>query len=218
MTRIFQRRSLCVLGFAAVNSLALAGVALATSSSNGTVTICVHHNGGGLYKASKCLHKDTTLSWNTRGLPGAQGATGSRGPTGPPGTQGDPGPVTGALPSGVTLTGAWATVGPVPSGGTAELDTTISFPLEPSMAPTVELMTPGEPSTTQCPGSVSDPQAIPGYLCVYEVETLGGPVTYSNPTTNSAGSASQFGVNLTETSSGGPGEFNATGTWALTGS
>jgi hypothetical protein len=106
----------------------------------------------------------------------------------------------------------------VPTGGAAELATTISFPLEPSTAPTVDLMTPGEPPTTQCPGSINDPQAIPGYLCVYESEALGGPITYSNPTTDSDGSASRFGVNLTETSSGGPGEFNATGTWALTGS
>ena len=59
------------------------------SSGGGTITVCVSHKGGALYRAKKCAKHDKQLSWNKQG---PQGATGPRGLQGAPGTPGTPGP------------------------------------------------------------------------------------------------------------------------------
>ncbi len=59
--------------------------ALAKSNS-GTITACVSHKGGALYKASKCHKHGKKLSWNKQGIQGAPGATGLQGPQGPSGS------------------------------------------------------------------------------------------------------------------------------------
>src|SRR3954447_9612076 len=41
------------------------------SSGNGTITACVHKQGGGLYVARKCGKGDKKLSWNEVGPAGA---------------------------------------------------------------------------------------------------------------------------------------------------
>jgi hypothetical protein len=85
--------------------LAVAGGGYAIASGTGTITVCVQHNGGGLYKATKCAKRDKRLSWNKvgqRGATGATGAAGQNGATGATGAAGQNG-VTG--PAGpVTLT------------------------------------------------------------------------------------------------------------------
>ena len=48
------------LGAAALLIAAGGGYALA-SSSGGTITVCVRHNGGALYKAGKCAKHDLSL-------------------------------------------------------------------------------------------------------------------------------------------------------------
>jgi hypothetical protein len=70
--------------------------ALATSSG-GTITVCVKHKGGTLYKAKRCAKADKQLSWNNQGPPGLRGATGAGGMQGP---GGDRGPSGGRGPSG----------------------------------------------------------------------------------------------------------------------
>jgi hypothetical protein len=64
--------------------------AIATSSV-GTITVCVKHNGGTLYKAKRCAKRDKQLSWNNQGPPGPSGATGARGTQGPKGDRGPKG-------------------------------------------------------------------------------------------------------------------------------
>lgn len=81
------------VGALVVTSLVFAGggaYALASSRS-ATITVCVSHNGGALYKAKKCARKDKTLSWNQQGPQGLPGATGSQGTQGPRGAQGPEG-------------------------------------------------------------------------------------------------------------------------------
>jgi hypothetical protein len=212
----WKSRSVTVLAGAVVTAVALGGIAFAASTSGGTISVCVHHKGGGLYKAARCAHSDRTLSWNARGPQGRPGVAGGQGGQGEPGIQGEPGPITGALPSAVTLTGAWVIEGPAGASG-QEMSTAISFPLTPVDAPTVVIVAPNATATTQCPGSVSAPEAEAGVLCVYEAVAANGPVAFANPVTDSAGTSSQFGVELTETSLGA-GDFNAIGTWALSGS
>ena len=77
--------------------LAVAGGGYAIASGVGTITVCVQHNGGGLYKASRCAKRDKRLSWNKvgpRGPTGATGATGAQGSAGQNGATGPAGPVT----------------------------------------------------------------------------------------------------------------------------
>jgi hypothetical protein len=75
-----------VLGVIAV-VIAAAGGAYA-ANSGGTITVCVHHNGGGLYEAKKCAKHDANLRWNAQGPPGQQGNPGLQGPRGPQGSPG----------------------------------------------------------------------------------------------------------------------------------
>ncbi len=67
-----RRRSVLVLA-ATVLVVAAAGAAYAAAGSDGTITVCIHHVGGGLYKATQCAKGDHTLSWNSRGPQGPAG-------------------------------------------------------------------------------------------------------------------------------------------------
>jgi hypothetical protein len=106
------------------------------------------------------------------GATGATGATGPKGDKGTTGSQGPPGPSCNdegecLLPPGATETGMWAENTPP---GSFQLWTSISFPLRlpapPEITQTVSAAEGTEPE--HCPGTAEDPQAIPGYLCLYE--------------------------------------------------
>lgn len=58
------------------------------SSSGGTITVCVNHKNGTLYKAKKCARHDKNLSWNKVGPTGPQGPAGPQGQQGQQGIQG----------------------------------------------------------------------------------------------------------------------------------
>ena len=66
--------------------------AYAGSSGAGAISACVHHHGGGLYRASNCARHDGRLNWDVRGATGARGPTGAQGPKGNTGATGVPGP------------------------------------------------------------------------------------------------------------------------------
>jgi hypothetical protein len=89
MRRLFARST---LPLAAAALVLAGGGAYALAASSGTITVCVKHNGGSLYKAKKCKKHDSKLSWNAKGPKGATGATGSQGPQGSQGVQGPQGP------------------------------------------------------------------------------------------------------------------------------
>jgi hypothetical protein len=82
MRRWFARsaRSAAVVGVAGF--LAGGGAYALAASSGKTITVCVSHKGGALYKARRCKRHDKKLRWNARG---------PAGPTGPQGPQGAPG-------------------------------------------------------------------------------------------------------------------------------
>jgi hypothetical protein len=65
-------------GIAALALVVIAGgvTYAATNGAPATITVCVHHSGGGLYKASKCAAHDSSLTWNVKGPAGAPGAAG----------------------------------------------------------------------------------------------------------------------------------------------
>ena len=81
------------------------------------------------------------------------------------GDAGPPGPVTGELPSGATLRGVFNV--DFMAGGVNEVaGGSISFALRLASEPAVVIIAAEEPSTAACPGSVADPQAAPGTLCI----------------------------------------------------
>jgi hypothetical protein len=92
-------------------------------------------------------------------LKGQRGLRGARGPTG---LQGTVGPITGVLPSGVTLRGVFG----IAAETTSAVQTPISYGLALPSDPTLNYVTSG--TTAACPGDVNDPQAAPGNLCAYE--------------------------------------------------
>jgi hypothetical protein len=117
------------------------------------------------------------------GLAGSQGAKGDTGATGPAGkdgsngTNGEPGEpgedgVCSAstpeckMPSGATVTGVWG----VRTTGVGQAYAPISYPLRFTGIPSIQVIGEGGP-TTECPGSVANPQALAGNLCIY-VATL----------------------------------------------
>jgi hypothetical protein len=120
------------------------------------------------------------------GPAGARGETGAAGAKGAKGATGSPWPVGGTLPSEATETGTYvfSSATGTPTFLEEYLATTISFPI-PLTAPldsehTIFVPVPHEGSQTpaQCentehPGAASaeNPEAAPGYLCVFEAHS-----------------------------------------------
>lgn len=108
-----------------------------------------------------------------QGAAGQQGAAGSLGPKGSTGPEGEQGP-TGAtgptetsLPSGKTETGNWL----LNSITLEKIWVNVSLPLRVaglSLENNFEYVASGASATPQCPGSVKEPEAAPGYFCMYE--------------------------------------------------
>jgi hypothetical protein len=141
------------------------------SSSGGTITVCVSHKSGALYKARRCAKGDKKLSWNRQGPPGMQGPRGPQGIQGIQGMKGDTGapgqtgPTTTMAPSGSTQTGIVGIGGEQTTGG--YVVSSISFPLRLASAPLVDEINTYGATDANCSGSVTAPTAAPGYLCIY---------------------------------------------------
>ena len=90
----------------------------------------------------------------------------------------------GTASSGSTMTGNWSFTAKGPSGVLMsisypeQLPAGVDFPAEGE-----NFIGPGEAHTTACPGSPSDPKALPGNLCLYaETVSSAGTGTDSHPT------------------------------------
>jgi hypothetical protein len=94
------------------------------------------------------------------GKQGEKGAKGEKGEEGEEGEEGSPWTAGGTLPSGETETGSWAAT---------ETTNVVSLPFNIPLtaAPTVEFHEQGGEPTENCPGSVSEPTAKQGFLCIY---------------------------------------------------
>ena len=79
----------------------------------------------------------------------------------------------GRLRSGQTLTGTYAVADFIGAGEFIPA-TQISFPVPLDGAPAVTYRPPGSAANAECPGTVSDPAATPGMLCVYGGRQDGG--------------------------------------------
>jgi hypothetical protein len=144
------------------------------------------------------------------GATGVTGTAGTTGPTGPTGEEGSPWPGGGVLESEATETGTWG-VGKVTAAAVPPefppFDEAIYVPISFNVrlpaaldGSHVKYLEEGVDETTECPGTAANPEAAPGYLCVYTGrQSLGPPAgaeatifinQISDPTNNlSAGSS-----------------------------
>ena len=140
------------------------------------------------------------------------------GPPGPTGATGLPGPISGILPSGITLRGFYAYSGFIQtfsaSPGDLVFYETISFGFSLPATPTVHYIEVGEAAPAECPGSVETPEALPGHLCVYEDGRLNVAQATAAATAGENFQAA-FGAIVSVVPTGlGPVSVN--GTWAVT--
>ena len=119
-----------------------------------------------------------------QGLPGAQGAQGPQGGQGPQGPAGNPWTGGGTLPPGETLTGTWQAQDPTNSGfGYAMLS--FPLPLEADI-PNATYIASGATVPESCNDgnasngapSLSNPEAAPNNLCVYETSDGSDDLTF----------------------------------------
>jgi hypothetical protein len=159
------------------------------------------------------------------GAAGVKGETGAKGENGKPGAsgkEGSPWTTGGTLPSGATETGAWS----VESASETILLTPISFAI-PLAAPLGEahvffipVEEEGKVHETECPGSVSDPKAAAGDLCVYtrvmqeNLEPFSTPIGNPSEKGPTPGAATSGAILLLLPNSAAQG--GAYGTWAVT--
>ncbi len=103
------------------------------------------------------------------GPAGAPGANGKDGAPGAPGLPGPPGPLLETLESGQSVTGTWNFFNPEAGG---EL-VTLSYPIRlaaPILTENIVLLKAEEGETTDCPGTLEEPEAAKGRLCIYQQE------------------------------------------------
>lgn len=106
-----------------------------------------------------------------KGDTGAPGPAGKNGLTGATGLEGPPGPTETVLPFEKTSTGVWGFF--VLNAEGSNYPVPINFPLRVIPAPKVDVLKSnnyipfGSPPTTECPGTVEDPEAAPGEFCLY---------------------------------------------------
>ena len=138
---------------------------------------------------------------------------GPRGPQGPPGPAG-----ASTLASAKTLRGRFEATG-VAGGANATATGAISFGAQLASAPARNIVLSG--TTTQCPGTVADPEAAPGQFCIYvgdrvnngNIETVTDSATPGGLPT--VGGTSRQGAGVVVVSAAA-GTFGARGSWAVT--
>lgn len=201
-------------GYAAVRSI---------PGRDGVIHSCYRKSNGALRVVTaraRCHKGERRLSFNKTGK---QGVPGPQGAQGPQGVQGPAGPLTTALPSGQTLRG-WFNLDTVATSGNAGQFNggTISFGSQLPAAPTVQILPVGGRPTAQCPGTVANPAAAPGYFCLYQSSqsnvssfaVCGSASPPGCPTTTPT--ADPFGAEIFVHSTGGNNRFYTDGTWAVT--
>ena len=120
--------------------------------------------------------KGDTGPAGSAGSAGSKGATGPTGPGGSAGPTGPTGPAETNLPAEKTLKGLWQ----FQASDTDVAIVTVSFPLRVLPGPDFHYMKPGAAPTAECPGSSENPQAAPGYFCLYAhvlVNAAASPIT-----------------------------------------
>jgi hypothetical protein len=181
--------------------------------------------------------KGETGAAGAAGVAGAIGAQGLKGEPGAAGKEGSPWTAGGTLPSGKTETGAWAIYDPESQAPIRVAVASFAIPLaepptfhmigsqegegeprenEKAIKENEERKLKGEPEEplpipTYCKGTVTEPGAVSGNLCVFEyvATNLTEFNTEHNSLVSEAGAVAIIERNDEE-------EFHASGTWAVT--
>jgi Collagen triple helix repeat (20 copies) len=144
-----------------------------------------------------------------KGETGKEGKEGKEGKAGAPGAKGETGPQ-GPLQSGKSEFGAWGFT----THDEGFVYQTFSFPLpltEPLPEANIHLIEPNTSGGTACPGTVEDPKAAPGNLCIYAKK-----LDASLFGTGAAGPGGAFAGFFAPTENKGGFGLVDEGTWAVT--
>jgi hypothetical protein len=144
-------------------------------------------------------------------------------PAGAPGEKGEAGTsvFASSVPSGTTVRGSWGAAGDVETGGFFEVG--VSLPV-PAPVPMEDVkMGAAQPNANNtdpaCAGSVNEPSAPPGKVCVYVLPFTDNVSTTGITATPMGGSGAplsdRFGF-LIGINPAAPGNVEAYGTWAYT--
>jgi len=158
----------------------------------------------------------TSAKVKNRSLRATDFATGvlTRGPRGPQGPAGPAGANAETLQSGRTVRGRWDATRTGPGAvGIAAFDA-ISFGVQLATAParTIVLTPPGP---AQCPGTVAEPDATPGNLCIYVGDRVNTSTIETVLDGVATGATSRQGTSVYAVSTS-DGSFGARGSWAVT--
>ncbi|HEY2651573.1 MAG TPA: hypothetical protein VGI50_06615 [Solirubrobacteraceae bacterium] len=150
-----------VLGI--VGLVVAAGGAYAVASSRGgTITVCVSHKSGALYRASRCGAHDNRLTWNRQG------------PAGPQGPKGQPGSA-GVASTWALVSSAGNVLSSSPSWGTNTVSRLAPgvYCLKPGTAPfwISPNYTGGHPVTAEASGGSPGCNGPYSHVYIYDTET-----------------------------------------------
>src|SRR3954452_22788826 len=141
--------------------IAMGGTGYAASQSTATVaasaTAKIKKVNSRVSKVARLLNTVRRQIASISLTPGPAGPAGPRGEKGEKGDTGAPGPITGALPSGVTLRGTFAAAGYLQA--TFPGETQIAFGFTLSAPPTPHYINDGTTPPAECPGTPTDPKA-----------------------------------------------------------
>ena len=196
--------------------VALTGTAVATTSALIGSAQIRNNSITGLDVKNRSL-RPIDFRGSVRGSRGLRGLTGPQGSQGAQGVQGPAGPFPdGDMPGGKTVRGTYALGA---KGATVNSWTQISFGFTMATAPVGHMILSGAAPNASCPGTVANPQAAPGHLCVYEAVRTnmsdGFPVVF-DPSSPSDSSPTRWGAGIWGQSGAGTSESWSYGTWAAT--
>lgn len=140
-----------------------------------------------------------------RVLPGSGGV---EGPEGPPE---NPDPL---LPTGSTLRGSYA-LGFDASASSQTSSTSWSYGFTLASRPQAHFIAQGAAIPAECPGTGADPQADPGHLCVYEVDTNSNTTGKNVCSEGGCPTSGEWGAWVLAQSIGA-GSVLSRGSWAVT--
>ncbi len=145
------------------------------------------------------------------GAEGPHGPVGARGPMGLKGDRGETGPagnLNTELRRDVTLRGRFH-VDAVAGKALDEHFDSISFGFQLAASPQLQVIQKGSGGSPECPGSVAEPRAGPGYLCLYADEEKNLELEGASPFA--------FGADVVAVAKKA-GLYVFSGSWAVTGS
>lgn len=119
------------------------------------------------------------------------------GAPGAPGEDGSPWTLGGVIPPGETVVGAWdaaSALNDLSAQNRVQASLSYTLPYPGSTPPELVIIAEAGEEATKCPGDSEEPEAAPGFLCVYEgvSETLKNEIAFFVP----------LGTENTETTSG----------------